>query len=369
MFATTDPNARPPGATSLRALPQSRASELTSRDRALRACSCEASDRPPIWFMRQAGRCLPEYRLLRARHSFLDLVRTPDLAAEVTLQPIWRFQFDAAILFSDILVVPEAMGQGYRFRDQGGVEMDFAIRTRADIARITPDQLEERLEYVSQAISKARLWLLRTALIGFSGSPWTLANFMLEGGSSTRPVRALELMEAAPDAFEALLEKLTVAVIRFLRLQIAAGVDAIQIFDSHAGILSQGAYKFGSGRWTKRVLEELQSPVPVIVFAKGARDWPTLFNLGQQVLSLDQGVDLNAFRALAPESMALQGNFSPEMLLHLSPRELRIKTTSLLNTMAGRPGYIFNLGHGVPPTTPLENLRAVVDTVRHFNLP
>lgn len=318
--------------------------------------------------MRQAGRCLPEYRLLRTRHSFLDLVRTPELAAEVTLQPIWRFQFDAAVLFSDILVVPEAMGQGYRFRDSGGIEMDFAIRNGADIARVTPDYLEERLGYVSKAISMVKSRLLETALIGFSGSPWTLANFMLEGGSSEAPRRAKDLLARDPHMFEALLDKLTAAVARFLRLQIEAGVDAIQIFDSHAGLLASHQYETGSGRWIKRVIDELQSPVPVIVFAKGARDWGTLFNLGQQVLSLDHGVDLKTLRSFTPRCMALQGNLNPEQLLHLSPRELRLKTLSMLKVMAQRPGYIFNLGHGVPPGTPLENLYAVVETAREFNL-
>ena len=240
----------------------------TSRRRFLDACRCRAVDRPPVWLMRQAGRALPEYRKLKEKHSFLELVQTPELAVEVTLQPIRRFGFDAAILFSDILVIPEAMGQPYRFRETGGVVMDFAVRTRADIERLSVEQVTERLGYMDQALRRLRQELGdQTALIGFTGSPWTLATFMMEGGSAEKYTRALDLFREEPKTFYALLEKLTAAITAYLRMQIAAGVDALQIFDSHGGLLAPADFQEASGRWMKEIISELewrQSPPPLV---------------------------------------------------------------------------------------------------------
>src|SRR5208283_488615 len=213
--------------------------QLTNRRRFLDACRCRAVDRPPVWLMRQAGRALPEYRELKQKHSFLELVQTPELAAEVTLQPIRRFGFDAAILFSDILVIPEALGQPYRFRDTGGVVMDFAVRRQEDIDRLSVKPVTGRLAYVDQALRRLRKELGdQTALIGFAGSPWTLATFMMEGGSAEKYTRALNLFREDRRTFYALAEKLTAAVTAYLQMQIAAGVDALQIFDSHGGLLA-----------------------------------------------------------------------------------------------------------------------------------
>jgi uroporphyrinogen decarboxylase len=340
----------------------------TSRDRFLDAAHCRATDRPPIWMMRQAGRCLPEYRKLKEKHSFLELVRTPELACEVTLQPVHRFGFDAAILFSDILVVPEAMGQGYHFRDTGGVEMEFPLRDATDIARLSTDAIEEKLHYVTDALRLIKPRLAnRTALLGFAGSPWTLANFMLDGGSSKNHTRALQLLREDRPLLNALLQKLTVAVTQFLKAQIAAKVDAVQIFDSHGGLLPNELFAAGSGDWMRRIIAEIDEEIPVIVFSKGARDWNTLLSLGANVIGLDPDVDLAAARKLFPGDTAIQGNLNPELLLHLTPQELALRTSELLEKMRGRPGYIFNLGHGVPPGAPLENIASVVRTVREFN--
>ncbi|HWL53264.1 MAG TPA: uroporphyrinogen decarboxylase [Chthoniobacteraceae bacterium] len=340
---------------------------MTSRQRFLDACHCLPTDRPPIWMMRQAGRCLPEYRALKQSYSFLELVRTPELACEVTLQPIRRFGFDAAILFSDILVVPEAMGQGYHFRETGGIAMDFALNDADAIRRLEPSAIEDRLDYVSKALALIRPQLGgQTALLGFAGSPWTLANFMLEGGSSKHPSRALELLREAPATFRLLFEKLTLAITRFLDQQIAAGVDAVQIFDSHGGLLPPELFGEGSGRWMREIIAGLQKKVPVIVFSKGTRSWKPLLELGASVISLDPKLHLSEIRRIFPGHVGIQGNLAPELLLHLSPDELRAATRDLLERMRGRPGYLFNLGHGVPPAAPLENIGSVVDTVRRF---
>ena len=339
----------------------------TSRHRFLDAALCRATDRPPIWMMRQAGRCLPEYRTLKEKYSFLELVRTPELATEVTLQPVRRFGFDAAILFSDILVIPEAMGQGYSFRETGGVQMDFTVSSASDITRLTTDAIEERLHYVTEALRLLKVQLAgRTALLGFSGAPWTLANFMLDGGSAKQHMQALRLLKENPKLLEKLMEKLTIAVTTYLKMQIAAGADAVQIFDTHAGLLPDDLFEEASGKWIQRIVEGLGASVPVIVFAKGTRDWKTMLGLGANVIGIDPAFDLADARKLFPKDIAIQGNLDPELLLNLTPGELEVTTTQLLEKMRGRPGYIFNLGHGVPPATPLENIASVVNTVQKF---
>ncbi len=340
----------------------------TSRDLFLDACHCHPTEHPPIWMMRQAGRCLPEYRALKEKYSFLELVRTPELAAEVTLQPIRRFGFDAAILFSDILVVPEAMGQGYHFREGGGIQMEFTVRDATDIARLTTDSIEERLQYVTNALRLIKPSLSgRAALLGFAGSPWTLANFMLEGGSTKHHTRALQLLVQDRPLFDRLMEKLTTVVTRFLQMQIAAGVDAIQLFDSHGGLLPHELFAAGSGDWLRRIISEIDDSVPVIVFSKGARDWNTLLNLGANVIGIDQHFSLSQARQIIPADVALQGNLDPLFLTDFTPQEVAAKVQHLLEVMRGRPGYIFNLGHGVPPGASLENIAAVIDTVRNFH--
>ena len=341
---------------------------LNGRDRFLRACRCQAVDRPPVWLMRQAGRALPEYRQLKERFSFLDLVRTPGLAAEVTLQPIKRFGFDAAILFSDILVVCEAMGQGYHFREGGGIQMDYRVASTSDIDKLQPEAVDERLQYASAALGLIKTALEgRTALIGFSGSPWTLANFMLEGGSSTNFTRARGLLEEDPRAYKLLMRKLRQAIIGYLRMQIKAGADALQIFDTLGGALGPDRFAAASGDWIAEIIAELDSPVPVIVFSKGVNDsWEVLQRTGAQVLGVDWTVDLAAVRSLLPANVAVQGNLDPALLL-ASPEETAAATRRLLESMGGCRGHICNLGHGVPPEARLDSIRALVTTVQQFS--
>jgi uroporphyrinogen decarboxylase len=327
--------------------------------------------------MRQAGRALPEYRQLKERYTFVELVQNPDLAVEVTLQPIRRFGFDAAILFSDILVIPEAMGQPYHFRETGGVEMAFAVRTRADVDRLAVDAVCERLAYVEQALKRLRRELGdQTALIGFSGSPWTLATFMLEGGSARQSTRALELFRSDRKLFYALLEKLTLAVARYLRMQAGCGVDALQMFDSHGGLLPPNEFEEASARWMREVVSEVgrrkaeggtREGVPMIVFSLGTHgSWPELIGTGAEALGVDWQSSLAEVRRLVPQNIALQGNLPPALLSDATPDTVARETRRVLDEMRGRPGHIFNLGHGTPPTARLDNLAALVETVKGF---
>jgi uroporphyrinogen decarboxylase len=336
------------------------------RDRFICASRCQPLDYPPIWMMRQAGRALPEYRELKQRYTFVQLVQNPELATEVTLQPIRRFGFDAAILFSDILVVPEALGQAYHFRETGGIQMDFTIRTAADIDRLVPEAVTERLQYVANALRLIRNALGdKTALLGFAGSPWTLANFMLEGGSSKHFSRALDLLRQDRRLFERLMEILTRAVTDYLRMQAEIGVDALQIFDTVGGLLPPDKFEAGSGRWMRQIVAGLGNTVPVIVFAKGVQGWGELAATGARVIGVDWETKLAEAARQLPQSIAVQGNLNPELLVHATPEGIAAETHQLLLEMRGRPGYIFNLGHGVPPEAKLENIASVIATVRH----
>jgi uroporphyrinogen decarboxylase len=340
---------------------------LTGRERFLRACHCKPVDRPPVWLMRQAGRALPEYRALKEKYTFLELVQNPELAAEVTLQPIRRFGFDAAILFCDILAIAEGLGQRYQFRDRGGIEMEWLVKTGKDIDRLNVGAVTERLQYVAKALPVIKSALGgRTALIGFAGSPWTLANFMIEGGGVKEYSQAKALFYADPPLFARLLKKLTRAVSDFLSLQIEAGADAVQIFDSLGGGLSDGEFAAASGRWIKEIIGALKGKVPVIVFSKGTHgNWDELVATGAQVLGVDWNVRLSDVAARLPKRVGVQGNLDP-FLLTTKPALVAAETKRILRAMKGRPGHIFNLGHGVPPSAKLENIESLVRTVRSF---
>lgn len=339
----------------------------TRRDLFLDACHCRPVRQTPVWLMRQAGRALPEYRALKQRHSFLEMVQTPELAVEVTLQPIRRFNFDAAVLFSDILVIAEGLGQPYQFRDQGGIEMEFLIQSAADVERLSVESVTERLQYVARALTSLKTELAgRTALLGFAGSPWTLANFMIEGGGVKEYSKAKALLYSDRALFENLMEKLTTAVLRFLEMQIAAGADAVQIFDSLGSLLSGRSFEDGSAKWIRRIVQGLKGKAPVIVFCKGVHgNWEELAGMGARVIGIDWNIGLKEAASHLPAGLALQGNLDP-FLLSTSPEEVSLETRRVLESMRGRPGHIFNLGHGVPPNAKLENIEALVRTVREF---
>jgi uroporphyrinogen decarboxylase len=356
--------------------------------------------RPPVWLMRQAGRYLPEYRALKARHDFLTLARTPELAAEVTLQPLRRFPLDAAIIFSDILVVPEALGQGYHFRESNaataggttagttvttgsGIAMDFLLDDAARIRALDTAGVAERLAYVAEALRLVRRELGdATALLGFAGAPWTLATYMVDGGGATGAARLRALAAREPSLFALLMEKISDAVAAHLNAQIAAGADAVQLFDTWGALClgdagdgstgaathAAGAYETLSLRWLRRVVEMLPRGVPVIVFAKGmegrAGDIAALGTAGGSlvVVSAGHGVRLSTVAA-ACGGTAVQGNLDPA-LLRAAPEDVRAGVREILDDMRGRVGHIFNLGHGITPDARIECVAALVDEVR-----
>lgn len=339
--------------------------KLTSRQRFLAATECQAVDRPPVWVMRQAGRYLPEYRALKAQHGFLRMVKTPELAAEVTLQPLKRFALDAAIIFSDILIIPEALGQPYHFRDEGGIGMDFALDSLDKIKALkSASAIPEKLDYVGDALRVTRNELGDSkALLGFAGSPWTLACYMIEGGSSKNfaVIKTLALRE--PAVFARLMETLSDAVAALLRLKIDAGVDAVQLFDSWGAACPGAYYHAWSLQWISRIIKQLPKGFPVILYAKGmAAHAPALASTGVSVLSLDWTADLPGVHAQLNGQTAVQGNLDP-VLMTTDPEIVTTATRNLLNDMNGKPGYIVNLGHGITPDAKVECMEALVNTV------
>jgi uroporphyrinogen decarboxylase len=310
--------------------------------------------------MRQAGRSLPEYRKLKEKHTFIEMVQSPDLATEVTLQPLRRFPLDAAILFSDILVVPEALGQPYSFTDGNGIRMEFTIGNKQDIERLETKGLRERLAYTREALRQIKRELDgQQALLGFAGSPWTLANYMI-GGNSQDTMQARRLYHEDPALFECLMEKLTDAVADYLEMQIEAGADAVQIFDSMGGCLPPTYYNQASGKWIGEIISRLAGKAPVIVFAKG-----TLGSFGHLVETGAQFLSIGDIRNRIPEQMGLQGNLDPAVLTS-TPEVAANETKRILESMRGFHRYIFNLGHGVTKDAKLESIEAVVTTVRDF---
>jgi len=341
---------------------------MTSRERFLAACACSPLERPPLWVMRQAGRYLPEYRELKAQSSFLHMVRTPELALEVTLQPLQRFALDAAILFSDILVIPEALGQPYNFRDGGGIAMERRLENRADIDALAgPEAIGEQLAYVFAALRLIRAEVGDTkAVLGFGGSPWTLATYMIEGGSSDDFARAKELFYTDRASFDALLGKLTDALIAYFKLQIEAGADAIQIFDSWGGIIAGPDYDAASLQWIRRIVAALPADFPIILYAKGT--YPQLTDqafCGARVISLDWTCELAIARRNLPDNVAVQGNLDPTVMC-TTPDIVRREATKLLESMRGLPGHIFNLGHGITPQARIDCMETLVETVTTF---
>jgi uroporphyrinogen decarboxylase len=338
---------------------------MTSRERFLAAIHRQPHGRPPVWVMRQAGRYLPEYRALKAKSDFLTMVRTPDLAVEVTLQPLRRFaQLDAAILFSDILVIPEALGVGYQFREEGGIQMQRALSSEADLASLTVNGAAGRLQYVYDALKILRRELsTQKALLGFAGSPWTLACYLLEGGGSETFPRTKALVKSNPQFLHALLKVLTEVIADYLTQQFKAGADAVQIFDSWAGVLQGNDYESFSLRYIRDILGKLPVGAPVIVYAKGkSAQASALASTGAACLGVDWTMPLSQVRALAGRAICLQGNLDPEFMVG-APALAAQATQAILKDNAGDPGHIFNLGHGITPDAKIETMEAVLNTV------
>ena len=337
---------------------------MTPRQRFLAAVYQEPVDRPPIWLMRQAGRYLPEYRELKTRHDFLTMVRTPALATEVTLQPLKRFPLDAAIIFSDILVIPEALGQGYHFREEGGIGMDYLLDQPEKIEALDPTKIAKKLAYVGEALALTRKELGEDiALLGFCGSPWTLACYMVEGGSAKDYTAIKQLALGQPELFEMLMQKLTDAIVDYLHLQIDAGADAVQIFDSWGAICPSTHYEAWSLRWIHRIISELKGRAPVILYAKGmGHKAADLIHTGAKVLSLDWTQNLRRARQVIGHGAAVQGNLDP-VILTTTPEITRREAKRVLSDAGPNPGFIFNLGHGMIPSAKIECVEALMETV------
>ncbi len=323
--------------------------------RALKGTNTE-SGRPPVWIMRQAGRYMPEYRALRARHSFLEMVHTPEIAAEVTLLPIQQLDVDAAILFSDILTVAEALGVGLRFDEGVGPVVERPIREASQI----PSHCED-LSYVGEAI-RLLIPQLKVPLIGFAGGPFTVASYLVEGGSSRDLKKTKQWMLRDPQGFHKLLARITDITIDYLRMQADAGVNALQLFDSWAMHLAHPHFKEFSLRYLKRVVDELQRDVPMILFCRGSSVFAEELAGVAPAVGLDWNCDLQAMRKRLP-GVTLQGNLDP-FVLYAPHETIRREVRALMESMAGDPAYIFNLGHGVSPDMTVDSVRVLVDTVK-----
>lgn len=334
----------------------------------LRACWRLPTPYTPVWLMRQAGRYLPEYRSLRARVGLLDLCKRPEAAAEMTVLAVDRLGVDAAILFADILLVAEPLGVGLAFRHGAGPVIQRPIRTREDVDRLPAVDPEEALSFVFEAVRHSQRALAgRVPLIGFAGGPFTVASYLIEGGVSHDFVRTRRLMYNDPVAWDSLMTRLADLTARYLQGQIAAGADAVQLFDSWIGCLSPDAYRRFVLPYTQRVVASLPPWVPVIHFGTGTAGLlEAMREAGAQVIGLDWRVDLaEAWRRLG-DGVAVQGNLDPAILL-APPEEIRRGVRAVLAAAGGRHGHIFNLGHGVLPATPWERARLVVDTVHELS--
>ncbi|HET7063717.1 MAG TPA: uroporphyrinogen decarboxylase [Rudaea sp.] len=341
-----------------------------SNDRFLRALRREPVDCTPVWIMRQAGRYLPEYRATRERAgSFVNLCKTPELACEVTLQPIARFSLDAAILFSDILTIPDAMGLGLSVNEGEGPRLAHPVRTRAAIDRLGVPDPEGELRYVMDAVRLIRRELHdRVPLIGFAGSPWTLACYMIEGAGSSSFARPKALAWDDPQTMHKLLDVVARAVARYLAAQAAAGAQALMVFDTWGGLLPPDLFREFSLRYMAQIAQMLKSDnvardVPLVLFSKGANSHlEALADSGCAALGLDWTISLGEARARVGSRVALQGNVDPGVLL-ASPGAIRAEVKKALDSFGPHPGHVFNLGHGITPDVNPDHLAVLVDAV------
>jgi len=337
-------------------------------DRFLKACLRQPVDRTPVWFMRQAGRYMAEYQAIRRRHSILDVCKTPALAAEVTLQPIQRFQLDAAIIFADILLPLEAMGLHLEFIEGRGPVIDNPIRDEASIVQLRSVD-GDAFGYAGEAIRQALEALDgRVPLIGFAGAPFTLASYAIEGGSSRDYARTKQLMFSQPIVWHQLMSKLSAVVIEYLRVQSRAGAQAIQLFDSWVGSLSPGDYEEYVLPHVQGIFSALREEgLPLIYFGTGTAGLlPLMRKAGSDVMGVDWRIRLDDGWALVGHDVGIQGNLDP-MVLFASEKEIERRVRDIMQQAAGRPGHIFNLGHGILPTTPLSSVEFAIECVRRFS--
>ncbi len=344
-------------------------------DRFLRALLKQPVDQTPVWMMRQAGRYLPEYRETRKQAGdFMTLCQTPELACEVTLQPLRRFPFDAAILFSDILTIPDAMGLGLYFEEGEGPRFQKVIRSVADVDSLPTLDVGSELSYVTDAVSLIRRELNGSIpLIGFSGSPWTLATYMIEGGSSKDFRTAKQFMYDQPEAMHRLLQRLADAVIDYLNAQIEAGAQALQIFDTWGGILTPEAYREFSLNYMAKIVAGLTKErdgqqIPVILFTKNGGQWlEHIAATGCHGVGLDWTIDIAQARQRIGDQAALQGNMDPT-ILYASPAAIREEVGRILKSFGPGAGHVFNLGHGITPGVNPDHVAVFVDAVHELSV-
>lgn len=344
-------------------------------DTVIRALLRQPTPYTPIWIMRQAGRYLPEYNQTRKRAgSFLGLCKNPDLATEVTLQPLSRFPLDAAILFSDILTIPDAMGLGLSFKEQGGPILQSPLRQEWEVRNLFVPDPEEHLGYVLKAVEQIQGALNgEVPLIGFSGSPFTLACYMVEGSGSKDFQEVKKMMYQRPDLLHHILSINTQAVLAYLTAQISHGVDIVMLFDTWGGILSTSSYMEFSLPYMKKIIDGLQQhpdrkKIPSIVFTKGGGMWLNeIADIGCDAVGLDWTVDIGAAKNKIGEKVAVQGNLDPAVLL-TSTEIVQRETERLLGRLGDMNNHVFNLGHGILPTTPPENVAALVDAVHRLSM-
>ena len=343
-------------------------------DRFIRALLKQPIDQTPVWMMRQAGRYLPEYKKVRAEAgSFMNLCTNPELACEVTLQPLERFDFDAAILFSDILTIPDAMGLGLSFAEGEGPRFERPVRTAADIERLPIPDPELELKYVMDAVRTIRKNLHgRVPLIGFSGSPWTLATYMVEGASSKNFAKVKGLMYEQPKLMHKMLDKIAQSVASYLNAQIAAGAQTVMLFDTWGGALGTEEYLEFSLYYAKQVRSLLNTnhegqQIPTVLFSKGGGQWlEAMADTGYDALGLDWQTDIQIARARVGEQVALQGNMDPVML-YANPEVIRAKVGSILEKYGSGSGHVFNLGHGILPDMNPDHVKVMVDSVHELS--
>jgi uroporphyrinogen decarboxylase len=343
---------------------------LTPGSRFVRACLRRPVDRTPVWFLRQAGRYMPEYQAVRKHHTLLEICKQPKLAAEVTITAAEKLDVDAAIIFADLLLPFECMGLPFEFQAGEGPVVHHPVRTLADIQHLRTDRASE-LSYVAEAIERVVAHFKdRLGIIGFCGAPFTLASYMIEGGGSRNYIHTKTLMYRQPGAWRMLLDKLIAVLRDYAAQQVAAGADVIQIFDSWAGALSVADYRDFVLPATKTLVREVQAlGVPVIYFGVDTASLlPAMRETGADVLGLDWRIPLDEGWRSLDYGCAVQGNLDP-ITLFAEPELIRKRVHQILAQAAGRPGHIFNLGHGIVPETPVENVQAVVKFVREYSQP
>ena len=340
--------------------------KIIKNDLFLRALRGETVNRPPVWMMRQAGRFLPEFMAIREKYDFFTRCRTPELASEITVQPIRRFGMDAAILFSDILVIPQAMNIEVQMKPNFGPYIPEPVRDQNGVDHVIIPDVNVELDYVMQAIKGTKELLNdEIPLIGFAGSPWTILCYVVQGHGSKTFDKAKEFCFTQPVAAHILLQKITDTTIAYLKAKVKAGVDVVQVFDSWGGMLSPVDYQEFSWKYIEQIIEALKDDAPVIVFAKGC--WYALekmSNSNASALGVDWTVTPEVARALTNNKITLQGNFDPARLLS-PPKDIKKMVTQMINDF-GKDKYIVNLGHGILPNVPLDNAKAFVDAVKEY---